>query len=291
MRRITSGFLSLLLLAESALAAGMAVSDPTSYTFYVQQINAATEQIKLIQKEVETLGGIKTSTDDVKRQIYRVQDDFRNAMNNLVNAQKGLASAILETPETVDKLVSTDRDSITTAPGDGGVFYEDTGEFLDEMYRKSGTMPVAEFLHINDERLRRGIRKDVAQLAFRRLLFDQDDFKQRQEQRIERTTEIMEKMQNQSEPSMVQTQINTAMLLQELVQVQTEMLELQKAAIVAYAYTNYENVNFENVKERLDKLNDDDPERRKKYHESRQAKTPHSDALPKNVNLDALYGY
>ncbi|MGE4294731.1 MAG: hypothetical protein AB7E49_03400 [Campylobacterales bacterium] len=283
--------ISLVLVASLVHGGAMAVSDPTSYTYYVQQINAATEQINLLTQQVQTLGGIKTATDDVKRQIYKVKDDFTNAMNNLVNAQMGLANAILDTPETVDKLFSMERDSITTSPGDGGVIYEDTAAFLDDVYRKTGTMEAATWLHINDERLRRGIRKDVAQLAFRRLLFDQDDFKQRQQERIDRTTEIIEKMANDPEPSMIQTQINTATLLQELVQVQTEMLELQKAAIVAYAYTNYENVDFEKVKERLEKYKDDDPERRKKYHESRRAKTPNSDALPKNVNLDVLYGY
>jgi hypothetical protein len=291
MRRITSGVLSFLLLAESALAAGMVVSDPGSYYYYVQQIKAATEEILLIKQEVETLGGIKTATDDVKRQIYRVQDDFQNAMNDLVRAQHGLANSILNTPETVDKLVSTDRDSITTTPGDGGKFYDDTADFLDDMYRTTGTMPAAEFLHIEDARLRQGIRKDFAQLALRRLIFDQDDFKERQEARIERTTEIMEKIQADDEPSMVQTQINTATLLQEIHQVLTETLELHKAAIVAYSYANYEGVDFEGVKERLEHLNDDDPERREKYHKSRQVQTPHTDALQKDMNLDALYGY
>lgn len=267
------------------------VNDPVSYTYYIQQIEEATKQVNLMTQQVQTLGGIKTATDDVKRQIWKVQDDFTNAMNNLVNAQMGLANAILDTPETVDKLFSMERDSITTNPGDGGVFYEDTATFLDEVYKKTGTMEAATWLHINDERLRRGIKKDVAQLAFRRLLFDQDDFKQRQQERIDRTTEIIEKMANDPEPSMIQTQINTATLLQELVQVQTEMLELQKAAIVAYAYMNYQGVDFSKVEKKLKALNDDDAGRRKAYHESRRAKTPNSDALRKEVNLDALYGY
>ena len=272
-------------------AGAMVVSDPGSYHYHVEQITMATKQLNELTKQVQTLGGIKTATDDVKRQIYRVQDDFTMAMNNLVRAQQGLADSILNTDETVDKLFSTDRDSITTSPSDGGVIYRDTAEFLDEVYERTGTMGGAEFLHINDERLRRQVRKDVGQLALRRLLFDQDDFKQRQQERIDRTTEIMEKMQNQSDPSMIQTQINTAMLLQELVQVQTEMLELQKAAVVAYAYMNYQGVDFSEVKTNLEALKDDDDNRREAWHEERRHQTPAFDALPREKNLDSLYGY
>lgn len=285
-------FLMLLLCFQLSFSIrGEVVSDPTSYTYYVQQIDSARKQVDLLTKEVETLGGIKTSTDDVKRQIYTVQDTFQGAMNSLINAQLGLANAVLNTPETVDKLFSPDRDSITTSPGDGGKYYEDTNALLDDMYRKTGTMETAEWFHINDEKLRKGIKKDVVQLAFRRLLTDQDDFKQRQQERIDRTTEIMKKMQNQSDPSMIQTQINTAMLIQELVQVQTEMLELQKAAITAYAYTNYQGVDFKKVQKKLEAHKDEDQSRKAAYHEANKPKTTNVDALRRDVDLNKLYGY
>lgn len=280
------------LLAPSLHALGTeVVTDPVSYTYYVQQIELATRQINLITQQVQTLGGIKTATDDVKRQIYTVQDAFQGAMNSLINAQLGLANAILDTPETVDKLFSMERDSITTNPDDGGVYYKDTAAFLDDFYKNTGTMEAATWLHINDERLRRSIKKDVAQLAFRRLLYDQDKFKQRQKDRIDRTTDIMKKMQNQSDPSMIQTQINTAMLIQELVQIQTEMLELQKAAIVAYAFTNYQGANFKKVQKKLEAHNDEDKSRKADYHEANKPKTTNVDALRRDVDLNKLYGF
>jgi hypothetical protein len=270
------------------------VTDPGSYLYYVEQIEHMTNMIQKMQQQVETLGGIKTATDDVKRQMYHVQDTFVNAMNNYVRASESLMGSIVNTPKTIDKLFSTDRDSITTSPTDGGIFYEDTAAFLDDIFKASETMPVAEFLHINDAKLRRFIKKDVSNIAWKRLFADQDQFKTRQTDRTKQVNDLMKKIQETTASDEVATvtqmQINTAMLLGYLIQTQTELLELHKSLAVAQALDRYEDVDFEGTKKKIETLNDEDATRRENAYKKQTPANP-LDSLPQNVNINQLYGY
>jgi hypothetical protein len=273
------------------------VVDAGSYAYYVEQIEQATHMIQLVQQEIETLGGIKTVTDDVKRQIYHVQDAFRNAINGYITASNSLADAITNTPDTVDKLFSIDRDSISTSPDQGGYFYQDTTAFLDDIYKATPvTEVVSHFLHIQDEQLRRSIQKDVTNLAWKRLFSDQDHFKTRQKSRVDRVKDLLEKIEKSDadgDPvSISQMQINTALLLAELVQTQTELLELQKQLAVAQGLTNYREVDFTETKTKIETLNDDDPHRKETTYKEKLAKEPQAgDALLRSISIDELYGF
>jgi hypothetical protein len=272
------------------------VTDPPSYTYYVQQIEQATEMLQRMQQEVETLGGLKTATDDVKRQVYRVQDAFRNAMNNYIQASESLANSVANTPERIDKLFSTDRDSITTSSSDGGIFYEDTAAFLDDVYLASGTMDAAKFLHINDDRLRRYVRKDLTRLAWKKLLYNQDEFNKRQDNRLKRVKEMMkhinESIDGDDTVTVIAMQVNIATLLGELVQTQTELLELQRSLATAQALEKYTEVSAAEIKKKLEILKDDDPARKEQRIKDRSVPTPAEDArLRKSVDLNSLYGF
>jgi hypothetical protein len=278
----------------AVLGIGDTVTDPGSYLYYIQQIEQMTKMLNMMQQEVETLGGIKTATDDVKRQLYKVQDEFIGAMNNYIQASISLQGSINNTPETIDKLFSTDRDSITTNPTDTGIFYEDTAAFLDDIFLASDTMPIAEFFHIEDDRLRRYVRKDLSRLAWKRLLYDQDEFKKRQNDRAKRVQDLLEHVSNVSGDdgaTMISMQVNIATLLGELVQTQTELLELQKAVAIAQGLEKYTEVSPTEVKKKLEILKDDDPARKEQLIKDRSVKTPAQDALKKSGNIDALFGY
>jgi hypothetical protein len=281
------------LLVTSYSVAEMAVYDIGSYAYYIEQIEQATELLQKMQQEVETLGGIKTATDDVKRQIYHVQDAFRNAINSYIAASESLANAINNTPDTVDKLFSTDRDSITTSPTQGGVYYQDTTALLDDLYKTTpATAFAARFLNIEDEQMRRSIQKDVTNLAWRRVFADKDLFQKRQDDRVKRVGDLLKKVETSEadgDPvSISQMQINTALLLAELVQTQTELLELQKSQAVAQSLEKYKEVKFNETKRKLEILNDEDPNRRENYYKS---KTPQWQGRRSNFNFDEKMGF
>lgn len=245
------------------------VTDPVSYTYYVQQINQTTQMIQNMQQQIQTLGGIKTAVDDMKRQVYTVQDSVTNALNGLQNATNGLFDSMAQVDDRVDEIFSMERDSISTVEGDStGIYYRSTAELIDDIFVATGTMPIAEFLHINDEKLRKGIKKEMAQFAWHRLITDQDDFRKRQKERIERTTAAFNDILSSTD--MVNSQKSTASLIQELVMIQSEMLQLMKDAIVAYAYAQYKGVDLNKLKRNVALYNDPDAERRKSEYERKK---------------------
>ena len=262
------------------------VTDPGSYTYYVEQINQMSEMIRNATEQVRTLGGIKTVTDEMKRQIYTVQDSINGALEGFTNAADGLFNEVQNADNTVDDIFSMDRDSISTVQGDSsGIFYRSTAELIDDVFTATGTMPVAEFLHLNDERLRGSIRKDMAQYAWQRLISDQDAFSKRQKESYERTKQVFQEIQNAGD--MVNVQKSTAALLQELVMIQNEMLRLQKYAIVAYAYGQYKGVDLNKLKQKVNTYNDKDDERRRQTYEQKKL-LPKFDAIP-TTSMDEIY--
>lgn len=245
------------------------VTDPISYTYFVEQINQVTTLIKNAQEQVKTLGGVKTAIDDVKRQVYTVQDAVMGAMEDFASASQGLFDEINNMDETTDQIFSMDRDSISTVQGDqSGIFYRSTAELIDDFFVATGTMPIAEFLELNDEKLRKNVKKDMAQYAWQRLIKDQDKFAERRKEQQERTAKVFEEIKKSTD--MVNMQKSTAALLQELIMIQTEMLQLQKYAIVAYAYGQYKGVDLNKLQTNVKLYNDTDPQRRQKAYEDRQ---------------------
>jgi carbon monoxide dehydrogenase subunit G len=271
----------------AVLGIGDTVTDPGSYLYYIQQIEQMTEMLNKTQQQVETLGGIKTVTDDVKRQLYRVHDQFVGAIETYKRANESLTNAVNNTPNTIDKLFSIDRDSITTSPNDGGVFYKETAELIDDMFKATETMPVAEFLHINDEKLRGNIRKDLSQLAWKKFFTDMNASLTRSNDRQARVTKSMVKVaelaKSDESISVAEMQVQIATLLAELIQLQSEMLQLQRDLAYAQALEKYEGVDFDKTKERLNSLKDEDPTRRENYY---KANTPKWQGKSSNYNFD-----
>ncbi|MDR1912845.1 MAG: hypothetical protein LBQ52_10945 [Helicobacteraceae bacterium] len=278
-----------------SLQAEMVVTDPGTYALIIEQIGAATEMIGQMQQQIETLGGIKTATDDVKRQIYHVNDAFMGAMNSMVSATQSLANAIGESPENIDKLFSMDRDSITTSPGQGGVFYEDTAAFIDDIFASSGgSIAMSDFLGIRDAQLRKYIQKDVSNLAWKKIISDQKNLETRMKERMKRTANLMKKVQEESgeEVTVIDMQQTQAQLLAEITQTLNELLELQKSVAVAQALANYKHTNIDNVKKKVELLNDDDGTRRENAYKTNSVKSPHQDALLKSdKSMDQILGF
>ncbi|OCL86003.1 hypothetical protein AAX26_01653 [Aliarcobacter thereius] len=124
--------LALSLSVQLNFGAGMVVSDPVSYTYFMEQVAQYTEMINAMTTQIETLGGIQSAVDDTKRNIYNVSDNLQGLYNNLQNAMQGLMGA-MENAE-VKSLFDTSRESIKTNSSDG-IFYKDIREAIDGLFQ------------------------------------------------------------------------------------------------------------------------------------------------------------
>ena len=84
--------------AHAILGAGDVVSDPISYSYYVEQIEAATEQIEKAKEQVENLAGLRDQVDNLTEQF---RGNYNRALN-LVNAVGDLYKEIDTIPSSFD---------------------------------------------------------------------------------------------------------------------------------------------------------------------------------------------
>lgn len=93
--------ISVLLVAVLAIpvpsAVALVTTDPTAYTYYVKQIAEAQKALVEAQKQVDTLGGIKTTADQAKRAVMGNYNRAMGLVNDLQRLEKKLAS----TPTTI----------------------------------------------------------------------------------------------------------------------------------------------------------------------------------------------
>jgi len=113
------------------MGVGDIVSDPSSYAYYVEQIEQMSKTMDLITSQIKTLGGIRTAVDDTKRTIYNAKDNLENVMGNLKNSMKNLTDAMSNVE--VKSLWSLKRSSIGS--GSGGLFSGDISKQI-ELYFK-----------------------------------------------------------------------------------------------------------------------------------------------------------
>lgn len=130
-------------------ARGMVVSDPTSYGYYVQQLKEMTNQTKEAMETVRTLGGIRTTAEDLYDSTIGTYNRGMGIIRSVQRLQKKIASE----PSTldgqfrkwsgvVDGVAGIGGQAERTADGAMGV-YVDARQVLDENFedpRKRKTM-------------------------------------------------------------------------------------------------------------------------------------------------------
>lgn len=84
--------------AWAFLGIGDVVSDPMSYTYYVQQIKEMTEQTQNAIKQVETLGGIRTTAQD----MYRSTVGTYNRGMGIIRDVERMKNRLNSDPSTLD---------------------------------------------------------------------------------------------------------------------------------------------------------------------------------------------
>jgi len=91
MKKLISTFCIYLILSSNAWAlfgAGDIVSDPTSYTYYVEQIKQATEQLENLQEQLETAKNIYGEVEDMRKQLIGAYDQATGMVNDLSNIRE-----------------------------------------------------------------------------------------------------------------------------------------------------------------------------------------------------------
>ena len=281
----------ILLSFELSFASPMVVSDPVSYTHYIEQINEFKKQVDLMTKQVETLGGIKTATDDVKRQIYTVKEQFNDTMMAMMKAGERMGEALANTKDNVKKLGSYRKDSITTTQSDGGYLYEDTAKLIDAFFETTNTMDAAKFFHLNDAQLRKSLKNDTQQMTYYKIIDDYDFLEKSLIDTNKIVDDIMNKMYHDGEPSMIEMQKITNMLLQNMIVLQSQSLKLQNDLAFAMSLEKYTGVNHEDFKKRINALEDENIDRKQNFLEDNKAKTKSLDRINSDYNINHMYGY
>ncbi|TLS71053.1 hypothetical protein FE243_07085 [Aliarcobacter thereius] len=281
----------ILLSFQLCFASAMVVSDPVSYTHYIEQINEFKKQVDLMTKQIETLGGIKTATDDVKRQIYTVKEQFNDTMMAMMKAGERMGEALANTKDNVKKLGSYRKDSITTTQSDGGYLYEDTAKLIDAFFETTNTMDAAKFFHLNDAQLRKSLKNDTQQMTYYKIIDDYDFLEKSLIDTNKIVDDIMNKMYHDGEPSMIEMQKITNMLLQNMIVLQSQSLKLQNDLAFAMSLEKYTGVNHEDFKKRINALEDENIDRKQNFLEDNKAKTKSLDRINSDYNINHMYGY
>ncbi|OCL81902.1 hypothetical protein [Arcobacter porcinus] len=276
---------------QLVFASAMVVSDPVSYTHYIEQINEFKKQVDLMTKQIETLGGIKTATDDVKRQIYTVKEQFDSTMMAMMRAGERMGEALANTKDNVKKVGSYKKDSITTSQSDGGFLYEDTAKLIDAFFETTNTMDAAKFFHLNDAQLRKGLKNDTQQMTYYKIIDDYDFLEKSMIETNKIVNDIMQKMHNDGEPSMIEMQKITNMLLQNMIVLQTQSLQLQNDLAFAMSLEKYTGVNHKDFKARIEALNDENVDRKQNFLEENKTKTNNVDKINNDYNINHMFGY
>lgn len=80
---------SLALAATAApVNAGMVVTDPTSYSYYVEQLKKQAEQIEAATKQVETMNGVLDTTNNIEKKLMGHYNRATGIVNRIDKLQK-----------------------------------------------------------------------------------------------------------------------------------------------------------------------------------------------------------
>ncbi|RLA82765.1 MAG: hypothetical protein DRG78_06260 [Epsilonproteobacteria bacterium] len=109
----------------------MPVTDLGSYAYYVSMMNQTIQLIDNATKQIESLGGIRSSVDDMKRDVYNTKDTLEGSVENVKSSMKRLNKATKSVE--VKSLFSMRRDSIGNSSG--GIMYGDISEKMNYYFK------------------------------------------------------------------------------------------------------------------------------------------------------------
>lgn len=90
MKALIAIMAAIAMLASTFAHAGMVVTDPTSYTYYVEELKKMATQVEQGAKQVETLGGVLTTANDINSKMMGHYNRAQNLVRRMDRLQKVL---------------------------------------------------------------------------------------------------------------------------------------------------------------------------------------------------------
>lgn len=243
----------------SAANAQWTVTDPGSYSYYVEQINQQVKMVEAASKQVETMGGVLTETQKIQRNLT----GHYNRATGLVNRIKGISDAAgressggifgeaKKWGNVGRKIGGAGRagvDSTGRVVKDVGDFagddlYTDTKSILDEVFTDPRAIENKEDRYRSLSRryqMQQGALKEVVARAERTLGSVKDRLKLVQE-----LAEMIDKTENQKD-----AQDLTNRILVEVLATLIDMLQIAALSNQAEALNKYQGASDAGMQER-----------------------------------------
>lgn len=263
---------ALALALSPAPALAIVVTDPTSYSYYVEQIKQQVDMIEKAAKQVETMGGVLTET----QKIYSTATGHYNRAVSLVNRMSRLSKAVGSEPSggifgqakkwgNVGRQVGgigrgaagelgqlgKDSDTYSRKLDDltGDDLYVDTKEMLDEVFTDPRSIENREDRYRSLDRryqVQQGALKEVVARAERTLGGIPERLKVVQE-----LADMVDKTVNQKD-----AQDLTNRILVEVLGALTDMIQIAALANQANALAQYQGASDAAMQQRQRRLED-----------------------------------
>jgi len=218
----------------------MVVTDPSSYSYYVQQIKEAQKALVEAQKQVDTLGGIKTTADQAKRAVMGNYNRGVGLVTDLQRLQKKLAA----TPTTIQGSAKK-----WLALGDAGLeigedgFYA-VGKVLDTHWIDPRD------LKKNAERLKHLDQiYQVKQASLRGNIEASDEILRAMPERLKKIEGLADQIDHTE--NIKDAQDLTNRFLAEILKVLAEMSAIAAKVGESYALMNYQGVSEATMQQRM----------------------------------------
>lgn len=264
--------LALALAPAPAPASAMVVTDPTSYSYYVEQIKQGVELVEKTAKQVETMGGVLTEA----QKIYSTATGHYNRAMSLVNRISRLSNAISR--ESTGGIfgeakkwgnVGRQIGGIGRAAGSeighigkdvdkygrklddltGSDLYVDTKEMLDEVFTDPRTIENREDRYRSLDRryqVQQGALKEVVARAERTLGGISDRLKV-----VEELANMIDRTENQKD-----AQDLTNRILVEVLAALIDMIQIAALSNQAQALAQYQGASDAAMQQRQKRLED-----------------------------------
>lgn len=216
---------------------GMPVTDPTSYTYYIDQINKTTEVINNTSEQIETLGGIRTQVDQMKNAVWGVYNKTMGAIENAERASERLSNQKAPIDETLD-IYNTSGAYKKSSPSE---YSDNVKKYLDAFFADPRSIkddinsPTVEELNT--------LKQNERQAAIRATIINAGQVMTENSKRLENLMELANEIDQTT--NIKDSQDLTNRFLYEILQVMNEFLSVYLMATSATSLMNYDGYNEE----------------------------------------------
>jgi hypothetical protein len=219
---------------------GDVTSDPTSYTYFVEQIAVAQKQLVEAQKQIDTLGGIKTTADKAQRAVVGNYNRAMGLVSDLQRLQKKIEKAPTTIQGAAKKWLSLGNDGLEI--GEDG--FVAVGKLLDTHWIDPRD------LKKNVERLKHLDQiYQVKQASLRGNIESSDEILRTMPQRLKTIEGLVEQIDHTD--NIKDAQDLTNRFLAEILKILAEMTAVAAKIGESYALMNYKGMSEETMQQRM----------------------------------------